>query len=98
MSDSVLKGNINAAVTSGPFLDDRILRNLKVVNKTGGTVTMNLQINTGNGLFDIAPQNVQLTVGTAYEDDYIKIKAGETVFLSVNGSCDYYMDFEPATT
>lgn len=97
MSDIIVKGNTNAAVTTGPFTANQNLKLLIVTNKTGGTITMNLTITNGSGQVSLSPKDVQLAAGTSYEDDNIVVLATEKVTLTVTGSCDYFFDFQPAT-
>lgn len=95
MANIVIQGEINASITTGPFLEDREVASLKVYNKSANVITVNLSIKNSNETIAIAPVNMQLSVGQGYEDDGITLKAGNSLFLTVTDVCDYYFDFQP---
>jgi hypothetical protein len=92
-----LKGQNVTGYTTPPFTADMDITLMLITNKTGGTVTLNIYIYNQNFNTSIAPLNLQLTAGTAYEDDHIKLLQGDELIFTATGACDYCFDFEEST-
>lgn len=93
---NIIKGNIATNLNTQPLQQESNLRTLIVTNKSVSTITLNLLISNGSVVTSISPLNVQLAPGTSYEDDNILMQSQEFLVMQVNGSVDYYFDFEPS--
>jgi len=96
MSDKILEGNITGALTT-QVSGQPFVFNFLITNKTGGNVTLNIQIFDGNQYVSIAPLNLQLAANSSYGDQGFYLQAEEQIVISTSGSCDYYIDFTPTT-
>jgi hypothetical protein len=65
--------------------------NFAIVNKTSGTIGVNVYAFVGNEQsYSIAPHNLQLDAGEMYESDrHIVLLASERIKVKVSGSADY---------
>jgi hypothetical protein len=95
MSDVILKGNITSSYQTQVSPIAYAVNNFLITNKTGGTVTLNVQISDGNQIINIAPKDLQLALGTSYGDFGYAIQPEEYLIITVSGSCDYYIDLTP---
>jgi len=87
------RGN-TATVATSPIQNlPNTIESFRLVNKTGGTIGVNVYIfttATPANQFSIAPNSVQLAVNTKYEEtESIVLLASEQIKVQTEGSVDF---------
>ena len=87
-------GNTSTNATSTAYDNPYKITYYNIVNKSGGSVTINVGILYGS-TFSIVPYNLVLNSGDAFfSDDKELVLAGHQIFLTTTGSVDYYFSLE----
>ncbi len=93
------KGNIDGIVLSNPINLPSIITSYKLVNKEGGTTTLNVYLVSGESEISIVPFNLELNEGDYAEDTNtnVIVQEGEQIKIDTNGSTDYIFTIENIT-
>lgn len=92
----VFSGNTTGSILQVAYNIPSTSMSFSLVNKSGGSITVNLYISNGVGTdVSIVPSNLTLDDGdTVYSDSNIRIIAGSSIFITTSGSLDYYISLE----
>lgn len=92
------KGNTSVEVFSNVSDLPLVLTGYSVVNKTGGSVTVNIYLISGAAQICISPLNQVLTVGQMIEStNQVVILASEQIKLKPSGNVDYNFTLDNTT-
>lgn len=85
------QGNIAGGQKLITFTSDaRMVTKYRVVNTSGGPVTINVLLNN----FRIAPRNLIIAPGESFEDERIGVAPGNQLILISSGPVDYHFTIE----
>lgn len=86
------KGNTATSALSTAYEIPAMIKQYRLVNKTGGAITVNASILFGSTNISITPYNKSLGSGEVYivEDANIMLAAGEQIYVLTTGSLDYH--------
>lgn len=95
----VIEGNTSGSIASISYnIPCKIVSGF-LVNKTGGSIDVNLYVVTNTGSRSVVPLNKTIISGSMYIlEDEIILLSGYSLLLVVNGSCDYYFSLSPKIT
>jgi len=83
-------GNTSTSAVSTAYDNPLNIVSFKLVNKSGGGITVNASIIFGSTNIWLTPLNKSLAAGEIYEsDNFVKLLSGEQIYILVSGSCDY---------
>lgn len=87
-----ISGNTSSAFNTQQFTEGAELVSFILVNKSGGSVTVNLYVRTsGTTDISIIPKDLAIAAGEAYvSDTIILLNRNATLRLETTGSTDYY--------
>ena len=92
---AVRQGNITGSVSTIPFDIASKIISARFVNRSVGSITVNVYIATTTGDRKIVPLNLLLISGSIYAIDYpIIMKPGDYLIIVSTGSLDYYISIE----
>lgn len=84
------RGNINGEVLSQSQNLPMLVEGFTLVNKTGGTIGVNVYLMVGGTEVAVMPLNKQLAAGEMYEaTNQVIILATEQIKVQTSGSTDY---------
>lgn len=94
---SVFSGNTTTSATSTAYEIPAKIVSYSLVNKSGGAVLVNVSVLYGSTNIWLPPSlNKSLAAGEAYVygGEAITLLAGRTIYITVDGSLDYYFSIE----
>lgn len=84
------RGNTSGTAESTAFSLSILINSFRVVNKTGGAVTVNVYLSYGGNLVSIMPYNYSLSANQKYEEtEGIILRPDEVIRVVASGSVDY---------
>ena len=92
---AVIQGHTTGSIASISYDIPATIISGYLVNKTGGSIIVNLYVATGTGDRSIIPLNLTLISGTMYIlEERVILKPGYYLIIVTNGSLDYYFSLE----
>lgn len=91
---AVFYGNTSSNATSTAYSIVSTINFFSLVNKSGGTITVNMGILYGS-TYSITPYSISLADGEAYiSNDRILVPIAHQISITTSGSLDYYVVIE----
>ncbi len=91
----VIQGNTTGSISSVPFNIAAKIIGGRLVNRSSGSITVNLYVATDTGDREITPLNLLLISGSVWVlDEKIILKPGYYLIIITSGSVDYYFSVE----
>jgi hypothetical protein len=93
---ALFSGNTSTSATSTPLSIEYKIKSIRLINKSGGAIIVNASLLYGSTNIWITPYNKSLAAGEVYIYDPCEIDLipDASIYLSVNGSCDYFFVLE----
>lgn len=90
----VLSGNTSGSITSVAYNIPSEIISYSLVNRAGGSITVNVAIVTGSGTYIYVYSGSIATNESVQSDKIIKVKAGYQILIITSGSLDYYFSIK----
>lgn len=91
----VIQGNTSGSITTVGYNIPAVISSFLLINKSGGSITVNVFINTNGTAVNIIPFNLSIASGGSYTwSENIKLNAGAVIAIITSGSLDYYINIE----
>lgn len=91
------QGDINGTVDSPAQSLPMVIQNYRLVNVSGGSISVNVYMITEFGNYAIAPSPQTLSAGQMYSDDNkLLLNTGDQIRLTTTGSINYLFNIENA--
>lgn len=93
---AIFSGNCTTSANSTPYGIEYKIKSIRLVNKTGGVITVNASILYGSTNTWITPFNKSLAANEIYVYDPcdIALIPDASIYVLVSGNCDYYFSLE----
>jgi len=87
----VFKGTTATTATSTASAIPGDIISFSLANKTGGAITARVGILYGSTFYILYDKSIATADSYIYTGEPIRLEANHQVYISVSGSCDYYM-------